>query len=213
MRVNIGCGQNPTKGWRNFDNSLSLHLSKAHFLSKLLYKFKLISASQWNFIEFCRTNHIDYGDATKGLPLDNASIDVFYSSHMVEHLDQADAARVLNEARRVLCSGGIIRLALPDLRKFAEQYIKTRDADKFISNILMSSPVTRTMAQKLKFIIIGHRNHRWMYDGDSLCKLLTSYGFLNARVMAAGETKIKAPEGLDLWERADESVYVEAENP
>jgi Holliday junction resolvase len=49
-----------------------------------------------------------------------------------------------------------------------------------------------------------------MYDGKSLAKLLESNGFKNIRILASGETSIEDPGPLDLKERADESVYVEA---
>jgi predicted SAM-dependent methyltransferase len=212
MRINVSCGQTPTKGWRNFDNSLSLCLSKFPFLPELLYKLRLLEKSQYKFIQFCRLNHIEYGDATKGLPVVNRSIDVFYSSHMIEHLDQADAYKFLKEARRVLCSGGIIRLVVPDLRKLIEKYIESRDADEFILSTFLCKPRPRTIAQRLKVMVAGDRNHRWMYDGESLCRLLTSLGFVNASIMPPGKTKIQNPEPLDLREREAESVYVEAEN-
>lgn len=213
MRINIGCGQTPIKGWRNFDKSLSVHLSKIPLLALFLYKLGLLGEPEYAFAKFCRLNHIEYGDARKRLPLANGSIDVFYSSHMIEHLDQADAAKVLKEARRVLCHGGIIRLSVPDLSKLAEQYIETRNADKFISSLLLYQATPRTIIQKLKFIIIGDNNHRWMYDGESLCKVLAAHGFIKASVMPAGTTRIKNQEPLNLYHRAEESVYVEAENP
>ena len=49
-----------------------------------------------------------------------------------------------------------------------------------------------------------------MYDGKSLTRLLSEAGFVDARVMPAGLTNIADPHGLDLAERAAESVYVEA---
>jgi len=213
MRINVGCGQTPTKGWMNFDNPFSIYLSKMPFLMILLYKLRLLEEPQYQFIKFCQLNHIEYGDATKRLPLEDGSIDAFYSSHMIEHLDQTDLGRVLKEARRVLCPGGIIRLVVPDLRKLAEQYIESRDADKFISSILLCQSAPRRIIQKLRVMITGNRNHRWMYDGESLRGILTSHGFLKASVMPPGKTRIKNHESLDLKEREAESVYVEAENP
>ena len=49
-----------------------------------------------------------------------------------------------------------------------------------------------------------------MYDGISLCKLLTVQGFSNAEIVAAGKTNIDDPDSLDLYERSEQSVYVEA---
>ena len=209
----MGCGQTPTKGWRNFDNSFSIFLSRTPFLPILLYKLRLLAESQYQFIKFCRLNRIEYCDATKRLPIADGSADVFYSSHMIEHIDKADVTKVLKEVRRVLCPGGIIRLTVPDLRKLAEQYVESRDADKFISSMLLCQPIPRKIIQRLKFMLFGNRNHQWMYDAESLCRILTSHGFLKSSSMPSGETRIKNHEPLDLKERETGSVYVEAENP
>ncbi|MCI5218336.1 MAG: class I SAM-dependent methyltransferase [Candidatus Electrothrix sp. LOE2] len=98
MQINIGCGQTPTKGWRNFDNSLSLRLSKIPIFPKILYKLRILEGSQYKFIQFASENNIEYGDATKGLPIPNESCEVIYSSHMIEHLDRHETVQFLNEA-------------------------------------------------------------------------------------------------------------------
>jgi len=212
-RINVGCGQTPTKGWRNFDNSLSLRLAKIPFLVTLLYRVRLLEKSQYQFIQFVRSNKIEYGDVTKGLQLSNSSVDVLYSSHLLEHLDQNETATFLKEARRILRSGGIIRLTVPDLHKQVRQYVETGDADIFIGGTHLSQPRPRTIAQRLRILLVGTRHHQWMYDGHSLCRLLLNHGFVNASIVKAGETRIRNPEPLDLKERFSESVYVEAENP
>ncbi len=52
-----------------------------------------------------------------------------------------------------------------------------------------------------------------MYDGDSLAKLVLEAGFADVLVVPAGSTRITDPGKLDLAERAEESVYVEALRP
>jgi hypothetical protein len=52
-----------------------------------------------------------------------------------------------------------------------------------------------------------------MYDGPSLVRLLNGEGFFGARIVPPGVTGIADPGALDLRERADESVYVEARKP
>jgi len=49
-----------------------------------------------------------------------------------------------------------------------------------------------------------------MYDEKSLCRLLGDIGFIEATSLMPGQTRIKTPGELDLKERADESLYVEA---
>jgi predicted SAM-dependent methyltransferase len=213
VRINIGCGQTPTTGWRNFDNSLSLRLAKIPLLPKLLYKGKLLEGSQYQFIQFAKSNQIEYGDATKGLPISSGSVDVLYGSHMFEHLDKTEAKLFLKEARRVLRSGGIIRLSVPDLRRQVQKYVEFGDADTFIASTHLCQSNPRTILQRLRILIVGTRHHKWMYDGPSIVRLLSSMGFKEPCVLSAGTTMIPSPGELDLFEREDESVYLEAFNP
>jgi predicted SAM-dependent methyltransferase len=187
-------------------------LSKLPLLPTLLGKVGLISKPQSSYIDFCREHTIEYGDVTRGLPLQTGSVDVLYSSHMFEHLDQQEVLLFLKEARRILRPGGTIRLAVPDIRMRAERYIETGDADAFIASTNMARPRPRTLAKRLGILLAGTRQHQWMYDGLSLSRLLLSQGFTSPRILKAGETQIESPENLDLHERADESVYVEALN-
>jgi predicted SAM-dependent methyltransferase len=213
MRINVGCGQTPTEGWRNFDNSLSLHLAKIPFLPELLHKAGILERLQYQFIHFARSNQIEYGDATKGLPISDGSVDVLYSSHMLEHLDPGEASLFLKEARRVLRPGGTIRLAVPDLRQQVQEYMASEDANAFIAGTYLAEPRPRAIAQRLRILFVGTRHHQWMYDGVSLRGLLLAHGFVEAEIMSAGQTKIQTPGSLNVQERLSKSVYVEAVNP
>lgn len=202
LNINVGCGATPTIGWVNFDNSLSL-------LLKPLVRLNLLPARQRNLVEAAQRGGVRHASAVR-LPLPVNSVSVVYSSHMLEHLDRVEAEKFLEEAHRVLEPGGIIRLALPDLRLKIEDYNRGHDADAFIESILMGTTRARTARQWLQHIIVGPRHHLWMYDADSLVKLLSKKGFSNAIILKAGDTTIPAPGGLDLSERSEESFYVEA---
>lgn len=213
MRINIGCGQTPTKGWRNFDNSLSIRLAKFPFLPEILKWVGFLDKSQYEFITFARKNSIEYGDSTKGLPLPSCSVDVLYTSHMMEHLDQQEIAIFLKEAKRLLRSGGIIRVVVPDISIQVKKYIESNDADAFISATHLTQPRPRAVTQRLKILLVGTRHHQWMYDGKSLSRLLINHGFIDPRILKEGESTIEDLQNLNLRERASESVYVEAKNP
>ena len=107
----------------------------------------------------------------KGLPIPNNSVEVFYSSHMIEHLDRVEADNFLQEALRVLQPNGIIRIVVPDLNYLVNQYLKTNDADLFIESTFLSQPKPKTLLDKFKKIVVGERHHHWMYDELSLCRL------------------------------------------
>jgi ubiquinone/menaquinone biosynthesis C-methylase UbiE len=58
------------------------------------------------------------------LPYRNGEVDEIYTSHMIEHIEQFNLDKLLNEFNRVLKSGGILEIVCPDLevalRKFLE---------------------------------------------------------------------------------------------
>ena len=128
----------------------------------------------------------------------------------MEHLHRADAALFLQEARRVLAPDGIIRLALPDLRRLAAAYIDDGDADAFVESTFLVPDRAKSKKYQLFSFIWGERHHQWMYDGASLVKMLTDHGFRDAQMLEAGKTTIADPGVLNLAERIAESVYVEA---
>jgi len=60
-------------------------------------------------------------DAGKGLPFEDGQAEVCYASHVLEHFTSDQAKGLLQECRRVLRPGGVIRLAVPDLERIASQ--------------------------------------------------------------------------------------------
>ncbi len=69
-------------------------------------------------------------DIRHGLPFADESFDVVYHSHVLEHLTAADGERLMQECRRVLRPGGVLRVVVPDLETIAALYLeKLRRAD------------------------------------------------------------------------------------
>ncbi len=211
-RINVGCGNTPTAGWINFDNSPSVRLASLPRLANWLYTINLVTESQKNFIDFAQRSDIRWADATKHIPLPDNSVDVVYSSHMVEHLSKAQALSFFKEAKRVLVSGGVLRIVVPDISKHVQQYCNTKDADVFIQKLLFVDEQEPTFADRVRFVFLGNRLHRWMYDGFSLKKLILSADFQEVMILDAGKTLVDEVGALNLYERFEESVYVEAIN-
>lgn len=208
-RVNVGCGRTPTPTWLNFDNSWAVRLARVPFMLRLAHPLGLAPGETLAFAEDARRADVRWAQAWR-LPLADATTEVVYSSHMLEHLDQVEARSVLREIRRVLSPGGILRLAVPDLRLLVEAYQQDKDADVFVAGTHLTMTRPRTLAGRLRLAVVGPRHHLWMYDGDSLVRLLLREGFHSATVLPAGSTTIRNPAPLNLRERMEESVYVEA---
>ena len=61
------------------------------------------------------------------LPLSDASVDVLYSSHFLEHIPRKRVRKFLSECFRVLKPGAQIRLVLPDLEEICREYLRQRE--------------------------------------------------------------------------------------
>jgi SAM-dependent methyltransferase len=113
IRINIGCGQSPTPGWHNYDNSPAIWIGKSRLVAGALTMLGLLDRGNLSYIDYCRRNDIKYADAIKRIPYPDGSVSVIYSSHMLEHLDRAEARRFMQECHRALEAGGILRIAVP----------------------------------------------------------------------------------------------------
>lgn len=66
-------------------------------------------------------------DLRAGLPFADGSVDVCYSSHVLEHLTAEEGVRFISEQRRVLRPGGVIRVVVPDLERIGRNYVRDLD--------------------------------------------------------------------------------------
>jgi len=210
LRVNIGCGATPTPGWKNYDNSQTIRVTKIPILIRVFSSLKLLSTKQKQYSEFLKANSINFADARRHIPETSDSVDVVYSSHMLEHLDRREASAFLAEAKRVLKSGGVLRLAVPGLRQIVENYLKSDDADGFMIETRLQRTSLKSISDKFKFLIVGDRGHKFLYDEKSLVKLLGNAGFIEVAALPPGVTNIPDPGELNLEERIPESIFVEA---
>lgn len=116
--------------------------------------------------------HIDYKHRVDDLSnFSNDSVDLIYASHVLEYFDRLEARRVLAEWRRVLKSGGILRLAVPDFEALVEVYLKYKDL-----NLIHGPLYGRWEIPGSKPIIIYHKT---CYDFISLQRILVESGFVD----------------------------------
>lgn len=83
---------------------------------------------EWINIDF----HADSSDVQKvnilsGLPFDDASFEVVYCSHFLEHLSLEQVKMLIGEVLRVLKPEGIFRVVVPDLENICREYLSVLD--------------------------------------------------------------------------------------
>jgi len=172
----------------NVDGSWNAWLSNHVYLRKTLKAFGVISknspGAEWNVRPLVH-------DLTKPLPFKENSVAVIYGAHVLEHLYLADAQRLLGECKRVLRSGGVIRLVVPDLRSMVASYLKSKNggspsasekiaaADKLNENLGFRSPAPHggNFLFKSYSLWKDFHHHKWMYDSDSLIRYMEEAGF------------------------------------
>lgn len=64
-------------------------------------------------------------DLRRGVPFPDDEFDVVYHSHVLEHFSKTQGRQFLRECFRVLKRGGTLRVAVPDLERIAEMYLRT----------------------------------------------------------------------------------------
>ena len=154
-------------------------------------------------------------DVTKGISFADMSVDYIYTSHMLEHLRKEDTMFVLKECYRVLKQGGILRVVVPDLKIYVEEYINTEEssdnndtpaADKFMDGIMLQGiGEVRPLFYKLMCT-----RHQWMYDFESLAKRLYDCGFSKVNECKLGEGSVPDVQYIEQEEHHPKSVYLEA---
>jgi len=209
IRVNIGCGNSPINGWINYDNSLAIKLANSPLLFFISKSLKLLRKQQIENVEWNKKHKILFADATKKIPLETNSVECIYTSHMLEHLSRTGSISFLDECLRILKIDGILRIVVPDLRMAINDYLTDGDADEFMERLRVEAPSIGSLKEKFKLFISGYRHHQWMYDGKSVSILMKNRGFRNVKVCKNGETYIKSPGELNLYEKSEESVYIE----
>lgn len=86
-----------------------------------------IVSADWTNIDFYQDSpSIVRADLLKKLPIPEASFDLVYSSHFLEHIPRSQTLAFLEECHRVLRPGGTIRLVLPDLESIVLAYLENR---------------------------------------------------------------------------------------
>ncbi len=79
----------------------------------------------WENVDYAPTSaKVRAHDLRTGIPYGDGSFDVVYHSHVLEHFSRGAGMQFLRECHRVMRSGGILRIAVPDLEIVARLYLE-----------------------------------------------------------------------------------------
>tara|TARA_Y100000591_G_scaffold264592_1_gene237997 strand:+ start:303 stop:959 length:657 start_codon:yes stop_codon:yes gene_type:complete len=208
LKIHLGCGKNVLEGFLNFDNNVFLLLKFIPFIEYLLGLFKSIPKWFCEFIIISREKNIKYCDASKKIPFQDSTVDLIYSCHMLEHLDQNETKIFFNESYRVLKPNGIMRIVVPDFERLVDNYKFDKDVNKFVYDSCLVGKKPKSIIKKLQYLIQGHGWHHQMFNKESL-EFFKKLKFSDVQLIEPGKTKISFNTSIDLNERENESLYFE----
>ena len=122
--------------------------------------------------------HVDHVGAVEQLGFaSDGSVDLIYACHVLEHFGRHEYRGVLQEWRRVLKPGGVLRVAVPDLAACAQLYC---------DGVVEIAAITG-------LIVGGQRDqydyHKMIFDEPSLTTALLEAGFREVRPWDWRETE------------------------
>lgn len=237
--LNLACGARTHPEWNNLDFSPYAKLARRPKLAALLRRIGILSRQRFNRLQYVDPDILCY-NLLKKLPFADQTFDVVYHSHFLEHLDRHLAPPFLSECHRVLKTGGILRIALPDLHPLAEAYLDSyrklennpqhlhlhqqNVAAIFDQMVRVESSGTNEQKPLVRWIEkkMGRNAqstgelHRWMYDFYSLKALLEELGFHSVSKQLADTSAVPGWSRFHLDTNSDgttykpESLFVEA---
>lgn len=118
-------------------------------------------------------NYIEH-DLTKGIPFEDNSCDGIFLSHFLEHLDVQQAVALVKECKRVLITGGVMVVSVPDTTYFKNVYPRDKNENwqELFGVTDVNNPIPTFMEAALFF-----EEHKQVLTEDSLWCILTMGGF------------------------------------
>jgi predicted SAM-dependent methyltransferase len=123
-------------------------------------------------------------DITKKLPFKNDSIDLIYSSHLVEHIYLKEFIKFLKETKRILKRGGIQIIQTPSLEKASKiVYSKHENKDLLLNRHQNkhSRIKSKTPSEYLNDLIHLNFGHKYLYDFDFIKFLALNEGYSDVK--------------------------------
>lgn len=234
--LNLGCGTKTSPQTTNIDRSIHARL-RGNPVTRRLAPLLLNDERRRLFLAM---DDVVVHDIRKGIPAADASVDVVYHSHLLEHIDREAVPSFFAEIRRVLKLGGVHRIAVPDLERHARRYMESLgqalhdpDArarhDEVVSEMILQmvrreasgTSRQRPLQRRLENLLLGDarkrgETHMWMWDRVNLPEALEQAGFRDVQVLdwpasrIPGWAEIGLEQGSDGREYKPDSLYVEA---
>ena len=144
-------------------------------------------------------------DLRAGFPAPPSSVAFMFSEHVLEHLTLEDGCRLFADSNGALMPGGVMRIAMPDLRYVVNHYL-----DGWRDQAWLQEAAYRMIDSPARMLNFALRSweHLYVYDLAELTLRLNEAGF--TAVVPQEPGKSSHPELRDLERRPDSLLIIEA---
>lgn len=139
-------------------------------------------------------------DLRRGIPLPDNSVDMIYSSHLLEHITYNQLIPFLQECRRVMKSDGKFSVCVPNFRFYVDAYKEGklfRERETWWEPGLIN---TGSVIDQLNYSAYMKDEHKYMFDEENLVNTLIKAEFSDVMLR-------NFDDEVDLHERDMESIY------
>ena len=122
-------------------------------------------------------------------PLESESFSKAYMGDVIEHISIFDVDNVLKEVYRILKSGGVLEVTVPDVRWICERIVN--DDWDTMANVAWLNQSNDSWSNAMSYLFGGFHNineykipgmgHLNGFDEESLSKLLRKNGFIDCK--------------------------------
>lgn len=151
-------------------------------------------------------------DCRSSLPLKTGTAAGIRVEHFLEHLEVVEELPgFLADCLRALKPGGVLRVIVPDARKFVQAYL-AEDLSGFEALKCPLSKGLPTRMDVVNHVFHQYHEHRWGYDFENLKNRLEQAGFVRIAQMGFQQSHM-AELACDRPVHAPYSLYVEGFKP
>lgn len=120
-------------------------------------------------------------DLRKPLPV--SRVRFVYTEHFIEHIERAEAVKLLASIRSILAPGGVLRLSTPDLAEVVRDY-QTGNLPDMPEQAWQPHSICQMLNDSMRAW-----GHRYVYDEPELRVVLSEAGFSDLRRVAHGQSE------------------------
>jgi SAM-dependent methyltransferase len=183
-KLHLGCFDSLLDGWYNTDITPHLFLARVPVLRTLFAATGFLKEARVRQHRAGLFRRVYYLNVLKRFPFADNTLHAVYSSHMLYNLPPEGALFCAKEVYRVLCPGGVFRLALIDLDALVRSY-DAQHPEHFLEAVYQPT-------------IKGEKNHmQWSYNAISLKRLLNAAGFDDVQHVAYHQGRCPDVEWID----------------